>query len=122
MVAGGALALLAAAFALGAAAVAQPAAEAQDDAPAGDPLVGRKLARACAACHGVNGIASTPDAANLAGQNASYIIRQLRAFRSGERKNDTMSIMAATLTDAQIANMAAYYGQIQIEVTKVPGQ
>jgi cytochrome c553 len=122
IVAGGAIALLAAALALGAPALGQPAAATQDDAPAGDPLAGRKLARSCAACHGINGIANTPDAANLAGQSSNYIVRQLLAFRSGERKNDTMSIMAASLTDAQIADVAAYFGQIQIQVTKVPGQ
>lgn len=88
----------------------------------GNPLAGRKVARLCSVCHGIDGIAKVPEAANLAGQNPAYLARQLQAFRSGERKNETMSVLAPTLSDTQIADVAAYYGAIQIAVTKVPGQ
>ncbi len=118
---GGAKALLAVVVLAGVVSLGSRPAGAQD-ASAGDPVSGRKVARVCAACHGINGIAKMPDAANLAGQNPDYLVRQLVAFRSGTRKNDTMSLLAAGLTDAQIADVAAYYGRIEIEVTKVPGQ
>ncbi len=92
------------------------------DAPAGDPLAGRKLARTvCAPCHGANGIAKLPEAANLAGQDAGYLQRQLAAFRSGERKQEIMSQVAGTLSDQQMADVAAYFGAIKVEVRAVPG-
>ncbi len=91
-------------------------------AAAQDVLAGRGLAtRSCAACHGANGIAMLPEAANLAGQDATYLTRQLEAFREGSRVNEQMSVVAKTLTDQQIANLAAFYSAIQIEVVKVPG-
>lgn len=91
-----------------------PAATAQE----GDARAGRRLAaQRCAVCHGNDGIARQPDAANLAGQTAIYVTNQLNAFRSGERKNEQMNIIAAELTDPQIADLAAWYAAIQVEVT-----
>ncbi len=95
---------------------------AAQDAAAGDPMRGRQIARVCAACHGINGIAKNPDAANLAGQDGGYLVRQLVAFRSGDRKNDTMSLIAAGMTDSQIEDVSAYFAAIKIQVTSVPGQ
>ena len=87
-----------------------------------DVMAGRGLAnRQCAACHGPQGIATLPEAANLAGQDATYVTRQLEAFRAGTRVNEQMTVVSQTLTDEQIANLAAFYGAIQIEVIKVPG-
>ena len=68
-----------------------------------------------------NGIAKLPEAANLAGQDAGYIQRQLAAFKSGERKNEIMSQVAGTLEDAQMADVAAYFAAIKVEVKEVPG-
>ena len=76
---------------------------------AADVAAGHAAARQCMGCHGQNGIAVTPDAPNLAGQNEAYLAAQLTAFHSGQRQNETMSIVAKPLTDAQIANLAAYY-------------
>ena len=92
------------------------------DATAGDPARGRKVARVCSACHGVDGIARQPEAANLAGQDGGYLVRQLIAFRSGERKNEVMSLIAGGLSDTQIQDAAAYYAAIKIQVVAVPGQ
>ena len=87
-----------------------------------DVKAGRVMAnRQCAACHGPQGIATLPEAANLAGQDATYLARQLEAFRSGARANEQMSVVAQTLTDQQIADLTAFYGAIQIEVVKMPG-
>lgn len=90
-------------------------------AAAQDIMAGRSLAgRQCAACHGQNGIAVLPEAANLAGQDATYLTRQLEAFRGGARVNEQMSIVAKTLTDPQITNLAAFYNAIRIEVVTPP--
>lgn len=91
-------------------------------AKAQDVLAGRSLAnRQCAACHGPQGIATLPEAANLAGQDATYVTRQLEAFRAGGRVNEQMSVVAQTLTDKQIEDLSAFYAAIQVEVVKVPG-
>lgn len=101
------------------AAVISTAAAAQEG---GDPRAGRRLSGArCAVCHGNDGVARQPDAANLAGQTAIYVRNQLNAFRSGERKHEQMNVIAHDLTDAQIADLAAWFESIQVEVT-VPGR
>jgi cytochrome c553 len=94
-----------------AAAVSAPA-EAQDVA-AGK----KKASTACAACHGANGIAKMPDAPNLAGNNAGYLVKQLNAFRSGERKHEQMSLIAQSLSDADIADVAAWFAAMKVTVT-----
>ena len=84
---------------------------------AADPQAGKqKVTGTCAVCHGVDGIAKNPDAPHLAGENAEYIIRQLKAFKSGERKHEQMSIVAQSLSDDDMANIAAWYSQIKISV------
>jgi cytochrome c553 len=86
-------------------------------ASAADPAAGKqKVTGMCATCHGVDGIAKVPDAPHLAGENTEYIIRQLKAFKSGERKHEQMSIIAQSLSDDDIANVAAWYSQIKISV------
>ncbi len=69
---------------------AQGAAEAQGDVKAGRA----KAENVCAVCHGVDGLAKIPEAPNIAGQNENYLIEQLTAFKSGERKNEMMSIVS----------------------------
>lgn len=84
-------------------------------AHAADPAAGRTKAQACAVCHGPKGIATAPDAPNLAGQPAVYLGRQLRAYRSGERKHEVMSVMAKPLSDAEIDDLAAWFNSIRVE-------
>ena len=92
------------------------------EGPGGDARAGRRLAGArCAVCHGNNGIAQQPDAPNLAGQNPAYVVAQLGHFRSGERKHEQMNVVAQELSDAQVADLAAWYAAIQVEAT-VPGR
>lgn len=71
----------------------------------------------CTVCHGANGVAVNPDAPNLAGEAANYIEKQLKAFRSGERKQEQMSIMAQNLSDEDIADLAAWYSAMKVTVT-----
>jgi len=79
---------------------------------AGDAEAGKAASATCAGCHGADGKAITPDYPNLAGQHASYIAKQLTAYRDGERANQLMSPMAAALSDQNILDLAAYYSEM----------
>ena len=83
---------------------------------AGDVAAGKTKAQACAACHGASGLSAMPDAPSLAGQPAMYLTSQLVAFKSGERRHEVMSLMAKTLSDDDIANVAAWYASLKIEL------
>ena len=84
---------------------------------AGDAAAARaKVQTLCQNCHGENGVAVLPGAANLSGQQKEYLTAQLRAYRSGSRQNDQMSIIAKTLTDADIENLADWYSAIKVTV------
>lgn len=85
-------------------------------AHAADALAGKKKTAMCAVCHGVDGIAKNPDAPNLAGNNASYIIRQLRAFQSGARQHEQMTIVAQSLSEEDVADLAAWYSSLKVTV------
>jgi cytochrome c553 len=85
-------------------------------AQAADPAAGRMKAAMCAACHGAQGIAVAPDAPNLAGQPEMYLAEQLRAYKSGKRRHDVMTLMAKPLSDADIDNLAAWFSSIKVEV------
>ncbi len=89
---------------------------------AADVAAGRAKALACQACHGLDGVSQIPDAPNIAGQNQAYLATQLRAFKSNARKSEAMNLVAASLSDADIDNLAAYYAAIEVKITKVPGQ
>jgi len=86
-------------------------------AQAGDAKLGRQKAAACQLCHGIDGIAKMPMAPNLAGENEIYLEAQLKAFRSGQRQHEIMSVVAKQLSDDDIANLAAWYSSIKISVT-----
>lgn len=84
---------------------------------AGDAAAGRAKARTlCQTCHGEDGVAVLPGAANLSGQQKEYLREQLRAYRSGSRQHEQMSIVAKTLTDADIENLAEWYSAIKVTV------
>lgn len=89
---------------------------------AGDVKAGRAKAMMCQACHGLDGLSKTPDAPNIAGQIEPYLVAQLQAFKSGARKNDAMSVIAPSLSDQDIEDVAAYFAAIEISVGKLPGQ
>jgi cytochrome c553 len=88
--------------------LAAPAASAMDITPEVVTKVG-----ACVACHGADGIGKAPQYPNLAGQKATYIEKQLFAFRSGERKDPNMSVMAKPLSDQDIVDIAAYFESLE---------
>jgi cytochrome c553 len=79
-------------------------------AQAGDIEAGKKkAAEVCAACHGPDGNSPVPDFPKLAGQHADYMISTLKKYKNGKRANPIMMGMAATLSDEDIKNVAAYY-------------
>ncbi len=67
----------------------------------------------------MDGLSKLPEAPHIAGQPVLYLERSLRAYRSGERRNEVMSVVAKTLSDEDIRNLAAYFSSIQIEA-RVP--
>jgi cytochrome c553 len=79
---------------------------------AGDAEAGKAKAATCAACHGANGVAIAPIYPNLAGQKAAYMVAQLKAFKSGERKGANsalMAPMAMPLSDQDMEDISAYF-------------
>jgi cytochrome c553 len=64
----------------------------------------------------MDGLSKLPEAPNLAGQVEIYLVKALTEYRDGTRQNPVMSVVAKDLSDADIANLAAYYGGLQIEV------
>ena len=68
-----------------------------------------KVAEVCAACHGANGVSVSDAIPNLAAQRAGYLEAQLKALKEGTRKNPLMSPIAAQLSPAEIANVAAFF-------------
>ena len=75
----------------------------------GDAEAGKASALVCTACHGPEGNSSTPLWPNIAGQNASYTVAQLQAFKKGGRSEPLMLAPVTPLTDQDIANLAVYF-------------
>jgi cytochrome c553 len=75
----------------------------------GDADAGQGRSITCAACHGPEGNSANPLWPNIAGQHASYIMNQLRAFKEGKRANALMSSQAMMLSDEDMANLAVFY-------------
>ena len=83
------------------------------DAPASSPII-NKVAN-CIGCHGIPGYKSSfPEVYQvpmIGGQSAKYIESALQAYKKGERKHPTMRGIASSLSDQDIADVAAYYSQ-----------
>jgi cytochrome c553 len=107
-----------AAFIVGGCAVAAFAVD--DGLAAGDVTAGRQKALACQACHGLDGRAKIPEAPNLAGQTDIYLVKALKDYRSGARKDDMMSLVAPALKDQDIDDLTAYYSAIEVSVGLPP--
>lgn len=82
-------------------------------ATAGDASAGAKKTSMCEGCHGIAGYKTAfPEVYNvpkIGGQNAAYIVKALQAYKSGERNHPSMRGIAATLSDKDMADLAAYY-------------
>tara|TARA_E500000331_G_scaffold305957_2_gene309954 strand:- start:16148 stop:16471 length:324 start_codon:yes stop_codon:yes gene_type:complete len=80
---------------------------------AGDPEAGAQLNAQCQGCHGITGfktafptVYSVP---KIGGQNYDYLVIALKAYRDGDRTNETMHAIASNLSDQDINDLAAYY-------------
>jgi cytochrome c553 len=82
---------------------------AANPAPAADQEAARKKAAPCAACHGTDGNAAIPGTPSLSGMPPFYTHWQLIMYRDGRRRDAQMSPFAVTLSDADMADLAAYY-------------
>jgi cytochrome c553 len=81
----------------------------------GDAKAAEQKIAMCIGCHGIKGYqASFPEVYKvpmISGQNAKYIVNALNAYKKGERKHPTMRGIADSLSDQDIADVAAYYEQ-----------
>lgn len=79
----------------------------------GDAEAGRNKNAMCQGCHGIVGFRTAyPEVYSvpmIGGQSAAYIVSALKAYRSGDRDNETMIAIAAGLSDQDIDDLAAYY-------------
>jgi cytochrome c553 len=95
-------------------AVAQEPAQAASPAPTETPAIVKNV---CAACHGADGNSTIPVNPNLAGQHASYIVKQLHNFKASPdgkpalRQNAVMNGMAASLSEDDIKTVAQYFSK-----------
>ncbi|HQR52990.1 MAG TPA: cytochrome c [Burkholderiales bacterium] len=76
---------------------------------AGNVDAGKEKSAVCAACHGADGNSAAPDFPRLAGQQADYLAKALRDYKTGARKNAIMAPQAANLSAQDIADLAAYF-------------
>ncbi|MGS2723221.1 c-type cytochrome [Porticoccus sp. GXU_MW_L64] len=83
------------------------------NALAGDAAAGKAKAVTCMACHGPQGISPNDQWPNLAGQKKGYLIKQIKAFRDGERKEPLMKPMVQNLSDEDIENLAEYFSGLK---------
>jgi cytochrome c553 len=81
---------------------------------AGDAAAGQSKSAVCAGCHGPDGNSPSPAFPKLAGQTPEYLVKQLKDFKSGARKDPMMSGLAAPLSDDDISNLAAYFAQQKV--------
>jgi cytochrome c553 len=68
-----------------------------------------KVLEVCVACHGEQGVSTTPDYPHLNGQSGAAIYKQLHDYRTGSRANPLMTGIASALEEPIIADVAAYY-------------
>jgi cytochrome c553 len=105
--------------ALAAAALVATQAEAQSAAPAGDPQKGSQKVQMCQGCHGIVGwrtaYPQTYRVPKIAGQHPTYIVAALKEYRGGQRSHPSMDAIAASLSDQDMADIAAYYAQIPLQ-------
>lgn len=85
------------------------------DTAVGNPVAGAEKVRMCQGCHGIEGwrtafpeVYSVP---RIAGQHEAYLVKALHEYKNGERSHPSMRAIAASLSDKDIADVAAYYAQ-----------
>ena len=96
-------------------AMAQAPAPAPTTSGAGDAKAGAQLIQRCQGCHGIEGWRTAyPEVyrvPRIGGQHAAYLVSALKAYKSGERKHASMRGIAVSLSDKDMADLAAYYSE-----------
>lgn len=89
----------------------------------GNPAQGKQklLETVCLECHGADGLSISEFAPHLAGQYAEYIVKQVHNFQTGKRDNPTMDMMASTLVDDALYDIAAYFASAAPMKSDSPG-
>ena len=100
-------------------AAAAPFAAAAQGAPAGNPAAGSQKTQMCTGCHGIEGWRTAfPEVykvPKLGGQHQAYNVNALQEYKSGARSHPTMRAIAASLSDQDMADLAAYYAQVSLK-------
>ena len=93
---------------------------AQTPPPAGNAEVGSQKVQMCQGCHGIPGWRTAyPEVyrvPKIAGQHQAYLVKALQEYKSGSRTHPSMRAIASSLSDADMANIAAYYAQLGLRV------
>ena len=86
----------------------------------GDAAAGQAKSTTCAACHGADGLGVAANYPNLAGQNERYLLRQLKMIKSKMREVPLMVGQLDAMSEADLANLAAYFSSKTGKVAKAP--
>ena len=91
-------------------------------APAGDAAKGSQKNQMCTGCHGIEGWRTAyPDVyrvPRIGGQHEAYLVKALQEYKNGERPHPSMRAIAASLSDQDMADLAAYYAQGNVNTAK----
>ena len=96
-------------------ALALPLSATAQNAPVGNPMAGYQKTAMCSGCHGIEGWRTAfPEVykvPRIAGQHPAYLVKALQEYKNGDRSHPSMRAIAASLTDKDMADLAAYYGE-----------
>ena len=87
-------------------------------AHAGNPEAGKEKSKPCAACHGPDGNSAAADFPKLAGQHYDYLVKAMKDYKTGARKNAIMAPQVANLNQRDFEDLAAFYSRQQGLVTR----
>jgi cytochrome c553 len=87
-------------------------------AHAGNPEAGKEKSKPCAACHGADGNSAAADFPKLAGQHYDYLLKTLKDYKTGARKNAIMAPQVANLNQRDFEDLAAFFSRQQGLVTR----
>lgn len=72
----------------------------------------RDLILECMACHGDDGIAKDREVPHLAGQNYTYLVKQMKDFQTGRRPHREMRVMSRMMSETELEEIADYYARL----------
>lgn len=73
----------------------------------------KSVQKQCISCHGLKGISNSPLYPNIAGQKREYLTSSLQAYKTGDRQNAVMNAFASGLNEQDIADLAAYFSNVE---------